>query len=127
MESLATETVEAATKPRPARPGRVPQSEFWLEDKDTIVGVIRIRYFLTDALAREGGHIGYAVRPTMRRRRYGTRLLALGLVEAKRLGINPVRATVDAGNVGSIKIIEANGGQLDGSQSDPHRRYWIHL
>jgi predicted acetyltransferase len=119
--------VEADTRPRPDQPSRVPQSEFWLEDEGTIIGVIRVRHWLTEALEREGGHIGYTIRPSMRRRRYGTRLLALGLVEAKRRGINPMRVTVDADNLGSIKVVEANGGQLDGSESDPHRRYWIHL
>lgn len=117
----------ADAKPRLEEPTWVPQSEFWLEELGVIIGVIRIRYWLTDGLKIEGGHIGYAIRPSMRRMRYGTRLLALGLEEAKRLGINPVLVTVDATNLGSIKVIEANGGQLDGRTTDPHRRYWIHL
>lgn len=119
--------VQADTKPRPEQSRWVPQSEFWCEDEGAIIGTIRVRHWITQALASEGGHIGYAIRPSMRRRRYGTRLLALGLVEAKRVGINPVRLTVDAGNLGSIKIIEANGGTLDGSAADAHRRYWVHL
>jgi predicted acetyltransferase len=119
--------VEADTEARPDQPNWVPQSEFWLEDAGILIGVIRIRYWLTKTLEREGGHIGYAIRPSKRRRRYGTRLLALGLLEAKRRGINPVRVTVDANNIGSIRVIEANGGQLDGSAADAHRRYWIHL
>jgi predicted acetyltransferase len=119
--------VEADTETRLDQPKWVPQSEFWLEDEGTLMGVIRVRYWLTQGLESEGGHIGYAVRPSMRRKRYGTQLLALGLVEAKRRGINPVRVTVDANNVGSIKVIEGNGGRLDGSKTDPHRRYWIHV
>lgn len=119
--------VDAYTKPRRDQPERVPQSEFWFEDDGGIVGVVRVRHWLTEALRSKGGHIGYAIPPSMRRKRYGTRLLALGLVEAKRLGINPARVTVDAGNIGSIKVIEANGGKLDGSAPDPHRRYWVHV
>ena len=110
--------------------GWVPGTEFWLEHDDAIVGCVRIRLRLTRELEDEGGHIGYDVRPSMRRRGYGTELLRLALIETRALGIERVRITCDDDNVGSIKIIERNGGVLDGHGVSREsgklvRRYWI--
>jgi predicted acetyltransferase len=63
---------------------------------------------------------------------YGTRALALALPVAKRLGISRVLVTCDADNVGSYRIIEANGGVLENEiiipgSSMPKKRYWIDL
>jgi predicted acetyltransferase len=112
--------------------GWIPQTEFWLEDRGSILGCVRLRLRLTAELEREGGHIGYDVRPSMRGRGCGTTLLRLALVEARARGIRRVRITCDADNVGSIKVIERNGGALAGSAISPAshtlvRQYWIEL
>jgi predicted acetyltransferase len=112
--------------------GHVPQLMFWLVDGDAIVATLRLRTRLTPALTDEGGHIGYDVRPSRRRRGYGTRLLQLGLEEARTRGINPIRITCDADNLGSIAIIERNGGVLSDERLSTNsgkqvRRYWIEL
>lgn len=109
---------------------RVPCAHYWLEDAGTIVACLRLRYRLTRALELEGGHIGYDVRPSLRRRGYGTRLLGLGLEEARSAGIDPVCVTTDSDNLGSIRVIEKNGGQLAGESQSllrgvPIRQYWI--
>jgi predicted acetyltransferase len=111
-------------------PGRVPGTELWLEDVGSIVACARLRFWLTPDLENEGGHIGYDVRPSMRRRGYGTALLGLVLVEARARGIQRVRITCDADNVGSIKVIERNGGKYASSGISPEtgasvRQYWI--
>ena len=49
-------------------PGYVPHTTFWLAWRGEVVGVANLRHALTDSLRREGGHIGYGVRPTARRR-----------------------------------------------------------
>ena len=110
--------------------GRVPSTEFWLEDGGVLLAGLRLRFRLNPELEREGGHIGYDVRPSARRRGYGTQLLALGLIEARARGIWPVLLTADADNVGSIRIIEKNGGVLaeeaiSAQTLKPIRRYWI--
>jgi predicted acetyltransferase len=94
------------------------------------VACVRIRLRLTPDLEREGGHIGYDVRPSRRREGLGTTLLRLALVEARTMGIARVLITCDADNVGSQKIIERNGGQYAGSSaaSDSGKvvlQYWI--
>jgi predicted acetyltransferase len=52
--------------------GWVAGTTFWLVDRDEFVGRVEVRHRLTDALRRRGGHVGYSIRPTMRRRGYGT-------------------------------------------------------
>ena len=78
-----------------------------------VVGMIDIRHSLaTDLLAQYGGHIGYCVRPTERRRGYATQMLALGLEKCREFGIPSVRIGCYANNEASIRTIKANGGVL---------------
>ena len=110
--------------------GLVPQTTFWLvRDGRTILGCSRLRHRLTDFLAERGGHIGYDVRPSERRRGYGTRLLQLTLPEARKIGLTRVLVTADDSNAASWRIIERNGGQCEPklliAESGALRRYWI--
>lgn len=111
---------------------RSPQLEFWLEDRQTIIGCARLRLTLTPELEQEGGHIGYDVRHSMRRQGYGTALLGLMLVEARSHGLQRARITCDVDNEGSSKVIERNGGKLSGMALSPEsgntvKQYWIEL
>lgn len=113
--------------------GYVPQTTFWMiRNGSTIVGVSHLRHRLTPALKKEGGHIGYTISPSHRRKGYGTRLLALTLEKAGELGLRRVMVTCDSDNIGSARIIQKNGGLFAGeSLSDESRkavsRYWIDL
>ncbi len=94
-----------------------------------IVGRLSLRHELNEFLIREGGHIGYGVRPGHRRRGYATEILKQGLVIARAEGIDDVLVTCDEGNVPSIAVIERAGGVLEdvrvGEDGIPKRRYWI--
>ena len=113
--------------------GIVSSSTRWLVGpEERILGEARLRHELNDNLRHEGGHIGYAIRPSCRRQGCGTRILALMLSEATARGIDPVLVTCDADNIGSAKIIERNGGVLENEvlsriSGKPVRRYWIYL
>ena len=52
--------------------GMVPGKEFFLirEEDNKLVGMINIRYDLTPNMLEFGGHIGYGIRPTERRKGY---------------------------------------------------------
>lgn len=58
------------------------------------------------------GHIGYAVVPWARRQGHATRALALMLEVAHGHGLPEVEITTDPDNLGSQRVIEANGGVL---------------
>ena len=112
--------------------GRVPDTEYWLVDDDEFIGKISIRHYLNENLRKLSGHIGYTVRPSKRKLGYGTKMLLLALVEAKKLGIGKALITCDKTNIGSAKIIEKNGGILENEVAQdegkpPRLRYWVEI
>ncbi len=112
--------------------GYVPATMFWLIDKGELIGRVQIRHKLTEFLLREGGHIGYYIRPSKRKMGYGTRIFQLALMETKKIGLSKVLVTCDDNNIASRKIIETNGGVLENiieiENGKPRkRRYWIFI
>jgi len=110
--------------------GYVPQTTYWLIDKDEFIGRVSIRHRLTKILLEEGGHIGYDIRPSKRKKGYGKKILAVALPKAKELGLSKILVTCDDTNEGSKKIIESNGGILENRlklhEGKPAKlRYWI--
>jgi len=108
----------------------VPETILWLIDNETFIGKVSIRHRLTEYLRQFGGNIGYEIRPTKRKMGYGSLILKLGLIEAKKLGISDVLITCNATNMGSKRIIEKNGGEFLGeqfseSEKELKRRYSI--
>jgi predicted acetyltransferase len=108
--------------PRPL--GHVPSTTFWWVDDEEYLGRLSIRHRLTEVLSDVGGHIGYDIRPTRRREGHATAMLKAALPRAKDLGIDPALVTCDDDNVGSIRVIEAAGGELEDVRGIK-RRYWI--
>lgn len=82
----------------------VPDSTYWLvTDHNRIVGAVNIRHSLTEHLFNAGGHIGYGIRPSERRKGYATKLLALSLEKAKQLNITKALVVCDEVNTASEK------------------------
>jgi len=112
--------------------GFVPNTFLVAEVNGIIVGRVSIRHQLNDFLLyEEGGHIGYGVVPSQRKRGYATQILRSSLPIAKKLGLSRVLLTTDKSNLGSIRAVEKNGGILETSR-DPRvlsdkLRYWIKL
>ncbi|MFE3068722.1 GNAT family N-acetyltransferase [Streptomyces sp. NPDC059247] len=114
----------------PAAPGRVHATYLWIVEDDTYLGAAELRHSLNDFLLEAGGHIGYSVRPSARRRGVATRALAALLPRARALGLDRVLLTCDEDNPGSARTIERNGGVLEDVRSGAYgtrRRYWIDL
>ncbi len=122
------------------KPGWVPQTSYWLIETGgqvrdpslPIIGTLQLRHWLTPALEREGGHIGYAITPSRRGQGYGTRQLALGLEKARELGLDRVLVTCDTDNIASARVIQKNGGEfqdevISDTSGKPVSRYWIDL
>lgn len=86
---------------------------FVREEDDRIVGMINIRLALNDFLRNEAGHIGYCIRPTERRKGYGTQLLRAGIAVCRRVDIEDIIVTCDKVNLGSAGVIQNCGGVLE--------------
>lgn len=95
-------------------PHRVPALTYFFvrEEDDRILGMANLRLALNDFLRTEGGHIGYSIRPTERRKGYGTRMLQEALKVYDRLGIEEVFVSCDRENPASSGVIINCGGEL---------------
>lgn len=109
-----------ALREMPTDPKYVPSSLYYAydEDRNIMVGAVNIRHYLNDKLLFDGGHIGNGVRPSERRKGYGTLIISLALKECKKLGINKVLITCNKDNIGSKKSIINNGGILENEVID---------
>ena len=113
--------------------GFVPHTTFWLIDQEQeVVAVSNLRHRLNQHLLLEGGHIGYGVRPSARRRGHAKAILAATLKEARARDITRCLVTCDRNNLGSARTIQSNGGRLESEiYSEARRafiqRYWIDL
>ena len=95
----------------------VPHSTYWLvKNKAHVVGVSNIRHSLTPKLRREGGNIGYGIRPSARGQRLGAEILRLSLQRAWGLGLTDVLITCGKANVASATVIRRNGGVLESEE-----------
>jgi predicted acetyltransferase len=103
---------------------RVPESIWWLYVDGRPVGVGKLRHFLTESLRREGGHIGYAIRPAERGNGYGKLLLSLLRREAAARGIDRLLLTIKISNWPSLRVALANGGEID-YQDDQRYYVWV--
>lgn len=92
---------------------RLPGFRRWLWDGE-FCGSIGFRWAPgTTALPPHClGHIGYAIVPWKQGRGYATLALRLLLPEAKAVGLAFVEITTDPDNLGSQRVIQANGGVL---------------
>lgn len=112
--------------------GNVPFNTFFLSVSGKLVGSGSLRHNLNEKLAVYGGHIGYAVRPSERRKGYGSLILHLTLEKAQEFGFQRVFLTCDTDNIASVKIIEKNGGRLENQifhkpAGKLISQYWIEL
>jgi len=119
-------------KEETVRAGLVPSTTYMaISTVDgRLIGMIDIRHRLNDHLLNFGGHIGYSVRKSERQQGYATEMLALGLIECKKLNIKKALITCSKDNIASAKTIINNGGKLENEISEGTRitqRYWISL
>lgn len=113
--------------------GKVPATQYLgvRASDHRLVGMLQIRHSLNEHLRIHGGHIGYCVRKSERRKGYATQMLRQAVSICKSMGIHNIMLTCDPENIASAKVIQANGGTytkqvvLDDKSKLDH--YWIKL
>ncbi len=97
--------------------GRLPTSTFTLRKEGDEVGYMQIRHKPShgpDVPPECANHVDYQISKEHRRKGYGTQLLALGIEQARRIGLSDIVIICDADNEASRHIIEKNGGRFEG-------------
>lgn len=110
---------------------RVPSTMLYAFVGPKIVGRLSVRHELNEELHHRGGHVGYAVCPSHRRKGYATEIFKQGLLFCHKLGLDKILVTCGEENEASWRVIEKFGGTLenkiyDQADSEMIRRYWVH-
>ena len=96
-----------------------------------IVGIIELRHHINHPiLSTWGGHIGYTVSPSERRKGYAKEMLHLNLQNCRDRGIDRVLLVCNRENIASEKTIIANGGVFETEiivGGHTMKRFWITL
>ncbi len=120
------ETIEAPTLSKALQYGL-------FDENDRLLGLLQIRLELKGYLIDFGGHIGYCVRPTERRKGYAKTMLQEALCICKDKGLKKVLITCLETNIASSKTIEACGGIFEKiifdhiNYKENLKRYWIEV
>lgn len=111
---------------------KVPETHYWAVINNEVVGRISFRHRLNDNLKEFGGHIGYEVKPSQRKKGVAKAMLKAILETPRAKEIGKLLLTCSPDNVASIKTIVANGGVLKETKfvERVNRKtslYWIEL
>ncbi len=82
------------------------------DDNDKLIGLLNIRFNLSNNLREQYGDIGYGVRPSERRKGYATKMLEYALNICKEKNMEYAILGCYENNYGSNRTIIKNGGIL---------------
>lgn len=122
-EEWLEEVLKTENKDYANSKGLVPATTYFTirESDNRIIGMVNFRHYLNDYLSKFGGHIGYGIRPTERRKGYAKMQLYMVLKEASKMNIDSVMVSCLDTNIGSEKTILALGGILDRIEHDERK------
>jgi len=108
----------------------VPETILWMVKEDKYIGSFNIRHRLNWHLEKWGGHVNFIVRPSMRGKGFGKKMLQKGIPFVCYLGIDRALLTIDPDNKAAQRIVEFCGGtyqdQTPATEKFPARkRYWL--
>lgn len=108
----------------------VPETVLWMVKDGEYLGTVAIRHRLNWHLERWGGHMHFMLRPSMRGKGFGRKMLLKAIPFANYLGIEKALITVDPENKAAIRILESCGAKFEDElaateQFPARRRYWI--
>lgn len=128
FQAFVARLLREADDNQPLPADRVHCSYRWMTEGRNVVGAIALRHDLNDFLLAAGGHIGYGVRPSARRRGLAGWALGQMLTHAWGRGMDRVLITCDENNEASRRTIERCGGVLEDVRDTAlgrTRRYWV--
>ncbi len=108
----------------------VPETVLWLVKDEQFIGTFNVRHRLNWHLEKWGGHINFVIRPSMRNKGFGKKILQKGMPCACYIGIERALLTVDPNNEAAVKVVEFCGAVLEDETTQterfpPRRRYWL--
>ncbi len=108
----------------------VTETSLWMVKDGEYIGIFNIRHRLNWHLEKWGGHINFVIRPTMRGKGFGKKILQKGMPYACYLGIDRALITIDPKNLAAEKIVEHCGGVFDNETQTTdkfpaRKRYWL--
>lgn len=117
-------------KPYPNWVESVPETVLWLVKEHNFIGTLNIRHRLNWHLEKSGGHVHFIVRPSMRSKGFGKKLLQKSLPYIAYHGIDRALLTVDPHDKAANRIVQFCGAQLEdtlpATDKFPERhRYWL--
>lgn len=124
FDSYVSQLLAQSLEEAPRREGFVPATVLWWIDGHEFLGRLSLRHRLTAHLVEWGGHIGYDIRASARRRGHATAMLRAALPIARDMGIDAVLITCDGDNIASRRVIEKNGGVFE-DQRGKKLRFWV--
>lgn len=115
------------TSPETLPKGFVIATQFFYVRKadHCLVGMIQVRHYFNDWLSEYGGHIGYSVRPSERRKGCAASMLLAVLPYCKEIGLDKILITCIDGNIGSEKTILNNGGVYESTVYESGKNRWL--
>lgn len=115
---------EAAARGEGLPHGWIPSATFWICRNRRIVGLANFRQRLSPRLSEYGGHFGFVIRPSMRRRGCLRSIFPALLAKARELGAETVLLTCTEDNLPSLNFLlstpfsrqEKGRAEVDGEQ-----------
>ena len=93
--------------------GHVPDTDYYLWNGDTIVGLFHVRHCLNDFLRQGPGHIGYCILKPWRGRGFAKAGLKLALDVARQIvPEDEIYMSVNKDNPASLRVQLANGAYI---------------
>lgn len=89
----------------------VQTTYYLILDDNQVVGTICFRHYLTEELKEFGGHIGYSIKPSARRKGFAKEALRL-IIELHKDKYDEILIMCEDDNIASNRTIIANGGVL---------------
>lgn len=102
--------------------GAVPHRTYWLINEYGYVGSVQLKLVAGARFPNIKSNIYYDIRPSLRRRGFGTLALTRGIEQARRLGLKKLIITCDDSNLPSKKIIENAGASFLRNEKVPDRK-----